>query len=192
MTYSSIGNTAVLVLGMHRSGTSALTGVLKRLGVDLGSNLGAPQPDNPTGFFEHMDIVQLHDEILMTLGTSWDDPRSLPDGWLHDPRIGAFRDQLVSIIRRDFSRSRLWGIKDPRLCRLLPLWLELFDELNIHAKAILIARDPSEVSASLQKRNATDYEQATMLWLSYVLSSERHSRNLTRTIVLYDDLLSNW
>jgi hypothetical protein len=177
---------------MHRSGTSALTGVLGRVGVELGPHLGSPLPDNPTGFFEHTGIVGVHEELLAALGTAWDDPRSLPPGWHREPGIAQFREQLAAIIVRDFSASRVWGVKDPRLCRTLPLWLDVLAELNVDAKAVLVGREPGAVSASLRKRNAIDIEQGTMLWLSYVLSAELHSRGLARTVVLYDDLLADW
>jgi hypothetical protein len=192
MTYASIRNTAVLVLGMHRSGTSSVAGVLRRLGVDLGSNLMSAQADNPTGFFEHNDVVRLHEQIFRIFGTTWDDPCCLPAGWEADPRLAPVRKCLVDIIVRDFARCSLWGLKDPRLCRLLPLWLDLFDQLEIEAKVVLVIRDPAHVSASLYERNRIGAEQASMLWLSHVLSSERYSRSLARMVIVYDDLLSNW
>jgi hypothetical protein len=149
-------------------------------------------PDNPTGFFEHTDVVGVHEELLAVLGTAWDDPRSLPPNWHRQPAIAPFRDKLVAIIARDFAASRLWGVKDPRLCRTLPLWLDVLAKLNVDAKAILVARDPAAVAASLRKRNFIDAEQSTLLWLSYMLSAEEHTRGLARTVVLYDDLLANW
>jgi hypothetical protein len=192
ITQQRLGNTAILVLGMHRSGTSAVTGVLSHVGVELGPHLGSPLPDNPKGFFEHTDVVGVHEELLAALGTAWDDPRSLPPGWHRDPAVAPFRAKLAAVVVRDFAASRLWAVKDPRLCRTLPLWLDVLAELEVEVKAVLVGRDPGSVAASLRVRNAIDTEQSTMLWLSYVLGSEVNSRSLPRTIVLYDDLLANW
>src|ERR1700690_93442 len=75
------GSTALVVLGMHRSGTSALTGMLHHLGVALGSRLMAASPDNPRGYWEHSDIVATHERLMAALGWGWDDIRSLPAGF---------------------------------------------------------------------------------------------------------------
>src|SRR5580700_8927125 len=75
------GSTALVVLGMHRSGTSALTGMLHHLGVALGSRLMAATPDNPRGYWEHSDIVAVHERLMTALGWGWDDIRSLPAGF---------------------------------------------------------------------------------------------------------------
>ena len=66
---------AVIVLGMHRSGTSALAGMLSLLGIQFGRSLFPPQADNPRGYWEHREIVDLDDRMLMALGSSWDDMR---------------------------------------------------------------------------------------------------------------------
>src|ERR1700722_9316263 len=75
------GSTALIVLGMHRSGTSALTGVLHHLGVALGERLMPTSPDNPRGYWEHNDIVDVDHRLMATFGRTWDDIRSLPAGF---------------------------------------------------------------------------------------------------------------
>jgi len=67
---------------MHRSGTSALTGLLDQLGIDLGDRLLETQADNAKGFFENKFVVQTNDAILEALGSSWDDTFPLPRDWL--------------------------------------------------------------------------------------------------------------
>ncbi|MGH8414804.1 MAG: glycosyltransferase, partial [Gammaproteobacteria bacterium] len=192
MTSKKLNNTAIVVLGMHRSGTSAVAGMLNALGMDLGSDLMAPAADNPRGFYEHNGITNLHDELLISLGSSWDDPRNLPENWLRDPRIADFSTRITTLLLREFSNRPLWGVKDPRLCRLLPLWLPLLRELNVTVKVLLVARSPASVHASLSARNNVPMEQTMALWLSHNLSAERNTRRLTRTIVIYDEVLSDW
>src|SRR5215472_599841 len=75
------GSTALVVLGMHRSGTSALTGMLHHLGVTLGENLMPATIDNPRGYWEHADIVKVHERLMASLGWDWHDVRSLPPGF---------------------------------------------------------------------------------------------------------------
>src|ERR1700677_613707 len=77
------GSTALVVLGMHRSGTSALTGMLHHLGVVLGEHLMPATADNPRGYWEHADIVKAHERLMAALGWGWDDIRSLPSGFEH-------------------------------------------------------------------------------------------------------------
>jgi len=184
--------TAVLVLGMHRSGTSAAAGVLQRVGVELGHELMAPLPENPKGFFEHTGIVNLHDEVLSLFDARWDDPRSLPEWWERDPRLAPLRQRLRATLRQSFAGAPLWGVKDPRLCRLLPFWIPVLRELDVSAKAVLVVRDPVQVSESLRRRNGLLPEHSSTLWLSHVLASELGTRELPRAVMLYEDLLRDW
>ena len=77
----ALKNRALIVLGMHRSGTSAFSGVLNLLGVDLGAHLLPASNTNQSGYWEHEEIVAVHDRLLMALGSSWDDPSPLPPNW---------------------------------------------------------------------------------------------------------------
>ena len=138
---------ALLVLGMHRSGTSALTRILNLLGAEIGDDLLPAHPDNPAGFWESRDIVLLHDEILATLGSSWDDPRPIPDTAFERDGIRPHRERLRELLERDFGRSRCFVVKDPRLCRLLPLWLPLLEEMGVRAGCVLAGRHPDEAQA---------------------------------------------
>jgi hypothetical protein len=185
-------NTVLLVLGMHRSGTSSVTGVLDRLGVTVGDNLLPPGDDNPKGFFENRDVVYLHDDMLKAMESGWDDPRPLPAGWETSDKIQGFRHRLIEIIQRDYGGKSLWAIKDPRLCRLLPLWLGILRDLNISAKALVVVRDPNDVIESLKIRNELTADQAAMLWLSHYAAAEADTRHLLRSVIFYDDLLADW
>jgi len=185
-------STAILVLGMHRSGTSAAAGWLQALGVSFGSYFTAEDPTQPKGYFEHPEILAIHEELMATFNSSWDDPRPLPKAWEHDHRVAFFRAQLVEIIRRDLATQPLWGAKDPRLCRLLPLWLAILDELCVAVRAICVLRHPAEVAGSLENRNQFSPDRSGLLWLRYVLEAEQHSRSVPRITVRYPDLLRDW
>ncbi len=182
-------STAILVLGMHRSGTSATAGWLETLGVNLGPYLMAEDPTQPKGYFEHAEIVRIHEELMAAFGSSWDDPRPLPEGWEHDHRVRFFRKQLMEIIQRDLMTEPLWGAKDPRLCRLLPIWLGMLEELGVPVRAISVLRHPAEVAESLALRNGFSPDKSGLLWLRHVLEAERHSRAIPRITIRYGDLL---
>ncbi|NNE44515.1 MAG: hypothetical protein HKN12_09915, partial [Gemmatimonadetes bacterium] len=186
-------STAVLVLGMHRSGTSALTRILNLLGVELGGSLmRAAAGNNSTGFWEHQDLVDLHDELLEHVGSRWDDPRPLdPDRLLADD-TRPIRDRMLAVVQRDFSDQPLWGLKDPRLCRLLPVWKELLDRAGCDVRYVLTARHPAEVAASLERRDGFPAALSHLLWMEHCLAAERETRGAKRVFVTYDDLMADW
>jgi GT2 family glycosyltransferase len=179
---------AILVLGMHRSGTSALTRVLNLLGVELGTNILAPKPDNKTGFWEDSDIVQFNDDLFARMGRGWDDLRELPFEKVNQESLV----EIDSILSQSYNDKKLWVLKDPRLCRLLPLYLQVFKQKEILPKAVIIIRSPIEVATSLQKRNGISIEYGLLLWLRHVLEAERNSRGMARVWVSYDALMNNW
>jgi GT2 family glycosyltransferase len=183
------GSTAVIVLGMHRSGTSALAGTLRRLGVDLGDCLMRASPDNPRGYWEHREIVAANHGIMAKLGWAWDDIRPLPAGWEGGEVALGSGLELSAILERDFAAASLWGLKDPRLCRLLPLWTALFAQLEVRPHFILALRHPLDAAASLAARDRLSAARAGLLWLRHILEAERHTRGYPRTIVHYEDLV---
>lgn len=186
-------NIALLVLGMHRSGTSALTGALSLAGANPGPSLmPAVAEVNPKGFWEHQEIVAIHENLLAALNSGWDDERPLPDGWWDSQKVLPFRSELLAILRRDFSASPLWLLKDPRLCRLLPLWRALLGELGIAPCFVICLRHPGEVAMSLERRDGIPAERACLLWLEHLVESERDTRDLPRIAVTYEQLLSDW
>ncbi len=191
-TVHSLENRAVLVLGMHRSGTSMTAGVLSHLSVAFGPTLLAPNENNPKGYFEHYDIIRLHDELLAGLNSRWDDPRPLPADWIERPQIVPFAERLRQIIQSDFSGHPLWGFKDPKLCRLLPLWLPLLERLGVRTHCLLVVRHPAEVARSLKDREAMDPNYAGTLWLQHLLLAEAATRRHPRLLVDYSRLVGDW
>lgn len=190
---NKLNSQCILVLGMHRSGTSALTGVLSHLGVDTGPCLmPAHETVNPRGFWEHAEIVSIHDELLEFMDSSWDDVRTFPSDWWKNPGIATFRKALVQVIHRDFSHSPVWAVKDPRMCRLLPLWLDILAEIGVRPLIILNLRDPYSVAQSLEKRDGFSNVKAHLLWMQYFLDAEFWSQGYPKIVVTYQQLLNDW
>lgn len=183
---------ALLVLGMHRSGTSAVTRVLNLAGAALGTHLMPPAADNPTGFWEHADVVATHETLLHALDRDWDDPRPLPHGWLYSDAAARARERLQAIVISEFSESPLWVIKDPRLCLMVPLWLDVLRRQNVNASFIFVSRDPAETAASLRMRDDQATGAAELLWMRYLLDAERDTRGQQRCLVTYEELLRDW
>lgn len=182
---------AILVLGMHRSGTSAVTGALRLAGVDLGTDLMRPAADNPKGFWEHAGVVAIHERLLESLERSWNDPRPLPEGWLQTPAAIEAAAALETLLREEFAGSPLWAVKDPRMCRLLPLWWPVLQRLGVEPVALFVLRHPQEVASSLQVRNQWPQGLSRLLWVQHLLEAEESTRHVPRALLKYDALLQD-
>ena len=183
---------ALVVLGMHRSGTSAVAGCLQRLGVDLGPRLMPATAANRKGYYEHIDVVNLHDRLLMSLGVGWDTITPWPERWWEDERTARFRVELLGLLRRDFGPAVLWGIKDPRMCRLLRWWRSLWAELATEPVFLIVVRDPRQVAASLQRRDGISQTKSYVLWWHYMLAAERETRGQSRFFLDFTDFGETW
>lgn len=191
---STESSRAICVLGMHRSGTSAVTRIFNLLGVYLGKqqDIMPPAPDNPEGFWEHSKIVDIHDHILQTLGYSWDTTLPLPHKWWKYPEVKPLKEKLTRLILEEFSDCKLWGWKDPRTCILLPLWREILSELNIDLSFVIVTRNPLEVADSLTKRNGFPAVKGWAMWFLYTVNALYWSHGYERAFVSYEDLVQDW
>lgn len=184
-------STAILVIGMHRSGTSATAGALALAGVTLGRTLLAPGADNPKGYFEHERAVAINERLLARLGSRWDDVRALPPGWFDGEPAQEALAAIDALIAGEFSEAPLWALKDPRLCRLLPVWLEALRRRDVRAVALFVARDPTEIAASIRARNGWAPALGELLWLRHMIEAEAATRDLPRTAIAYESLLAD-
>ena len=191
MKRPSATRTAVLVAGMHRSGTSALTRVLNIVGCDLPRTLVRPKRGNVLGFWESQTITNLNEEILASAHSFWEDWRPFRRSWYSYPPSEAFQHRARQLIRDEFGDSRLFVLKDPRLCRLMPFWLQAFDALSVQVHVISPIRSPFDVASSLHARNHIDPFSGLLIWLRYVLDAECASRSLVRSYLRYEHLLSD-
>ena len=182
----------VLVLGMHRSGTSALTRLLALHGIALGDALLPAAADNPTGFWEHREVVALHERLLAALGRAWDDPRALPSDWLEHPAAREAQAGIGALLDREFAGHPAWAVKDPRLCRFVPLWRRAMAERGIDAVAVFALRHADEVAASLEARDGLPRGVGHLLWARYLLDALAGSEGMARHAIRYDALLADW
>ncbi|TDK29987.1 sulfotransferase [Luteimonas terrae] len=179
----------ILVAGMHRSGTSAITGCLESLGVALGTGLLPPGSDNPKGYFESERAVRIDDALLAGLDRRWDDARALPAGWTETAVATSALAEIAALLQDEFPAEPVFAIKDPRLSRLLPVWLDALRRTGSTPRVVLVVRHPSEVAASIQKRNGWSPAVSELLWLRHMLAAERDSRGVRRVAVTYDQLI---
>jgi len=183
---------ALLVTGMHRSATSSLMRVCNLLGVRLPGDQMPPDQDNPQGYWEPTEVVNAHELLLADLGRSWHDPRPLPPGWLETNAAERWRARILEVIAPDCKGVAVWGLKDPRLCRLLPLWIQIIERLGSKPYILHLFRHPDQVAASLRNRDSYPVDTPYALWLRYVMDMERDSRPYPRAFISYDALLADW
>ncbi|MDP9141144.1 MAG: sulfotransferase [Pseudomonadota bacterium] len=150
-----VAHSPILVLGMHRSGTSCLAGSLQEAGLFLG-DVNTQARFNARGNRESRSIMDLHDQILADNGGSWDAP-PVSATWSDAHR--ARRDDLIDT----FPEEVTWGFKDPRCLLAMDGWLEVLPDL----RAIGTFRHPMAVAASLTSRNGFSTEKGLMIWLAY-------------------------
>jgi hypothetical protein len=181
----------IFVLGMHRSGTSVLAGCLHILGVNLGESLMGPNKNNPIGYWENNDIVAVHDILFNKLGVGWDMVGSMPDGWLDSNAASSARKSIKKLLDYHYGKKGLWAIKDPRMCRLMPLWLPILDEMDQQPGFLLTLRHPIEVAKSLGKRDGFGIRKGLLLWLAHNRDAFAACRGRKYSITSYDQLLTD-
>lgn len=182
---------AILVAGMHRSGTSAFARAIALCGAELPARLIEAHPDvNEAGFWEPREIVALHDEALAASGGSWSSLNPVPQAWFGSEAARRLQERLADLIVAEYGDAPLIVVKDPRLCRLLKLWRPVLDRLGIDAAAVIPLRNPQETAASLAAREGFGEAKSLLLWLTYLLDAERDTRAMTRVFVTFDQLLA--
>jgi hypothetical protein len=192
MTDAAAPRPALLVLGMHRSGTSALTRVLALHGIGLPAEEMPAAPDNPLGFWEPPGVQRFDDRLLARLDRAWDDPRPVPLEDLPPTERAAFEEEALAILAAEFPGAAPFVLKEPRMARLLPFWRPVLARAGVAPRAVLPVRNPLEIMESLARRNEVPSETALLLWLGHVLAAERETRDLPRVVLAYDDLLADW
>jgi hypothetical protein len=184
--------TAILVLGMHRSGTSSFARVMNLLGADLPNDLMLAGVGNDKGHWESKAIVAFNERLLATAGSRWNDWLPIDDAWRQSAVYPDFFVHAQELLRSEYDTSPLFVLKDPRICRLAPFWLEVIESLDIRPAIVLPQRNPLEVSASLAARNASQAGAGLLLWLRHVLEAERATRGRARQFFGFEQLLDDW
>ncbi len=180
------------ILGMHRSGTSALARVLNILGAKLPATLNLADSGNDTGYWESDPLIQYNDTLLKELGSAWYDWQALD--WSRVPmrRRAEIKAEVAAVLSAEFGTSSMIVVKEPRLCRLAPVFLDATDEAGYEPRCIMPIRSPLEVVQSLARRDRMSRGQAALLWLRHTLDAELATRSRSRVITSYDDLLNDW
>jgi hypothetical protein len=159
----------VVVVGMHRSGTSLCAHLLQTMGVNMADDAGA-SPNNRKGHWERPRINDLNDRIFTRFGRGWNEAAhilALPEHWLDDATVKAVKGELIGVLASGMSRPGLYGFKDPRTARLLPVWREVFAAVGAVPRFVFCIRNPAQVARSVHARDRMARDQAEYRWLMY-------------------------
>jgi hypothetical protein len=181
----------VVVLGMHRAGTSALARGLKALGVELGDRMMAPSAtENPTGYWEDLDIYELNMSMMKALGRDWHSLHATTSTDVEYLKRGGYMLRASELLRSKTQDTRTFGFKDPRLAVLLPFWKEVFSARLYEVAYLIAVRNPLSVTRSLATRNALASEKSYYLWLEHMLPSLEMKAGARRIVMDYDCLMA--
>jgi hypothetical protein len=179
----------IVVLGMHRSGTSLVTEVIAALGSHAGGTADHTPPDmfNPTGYWEHRTVVDIDVAMLDALSANWADNLAEVDVARLSPAQHAnFLSRAKTVIASLQGRGS-FVLKDPRMSLLFPLWREALGT----PVCVIAWRDPLAVARSLQTRDGQPLLVALATWEHYTRTLLRDTEGLPRLLISYEELLAD-
>lgn len=182
----------LLILGMHRSGTSAFAKGMEALGGTLGTDLLPQAQDNPKGFFEDRELQNVNDKFLLSQGSHWDAIHVPTPSRVERTAITQYQSQIWQSLAKKISGNQCFIFKDPRMSRLWPFWLPLLRDRMVTVKTLWVLRHPLAVAQSLQQRDGIPLALGLLLW-------DLHNRDIAQslpywsqiTVSSYEALLSS-
>ena len=186
-TMQSDSRRVVVVLGAGRSGTSLMMQILVAMGMQVSKNLIPANISNPEGFFEDADIKEIHAGLISSLGSFAYIP--LLDDWMSSEPVKTALPTLKRALKVSLDASGgVFGLKDPRMNMLLPLWMRVFNQLSVVPRFVLAVRTPDHVVASMVRQYNDSPSVAELAWLTRSIEALEHT-GLDCFIAHYEDLL---
>lgn len=181
----------VVVLGMHRSGTSLLSAALECLGVEYGDRLIAPRSDNPKGFWEDEDIIALNDELYGVLGGFSSSLGFDEQLLLSMPQCAELQVRLAQLLEQRLQAHSVFGIKDPRMPRLMGVWAPILEAQSDAVDYVIPLRNPLSVAASLKARDGFPDAKCLLLWYEHMYRTLPFALSGRAIVIDYDDLIDS-
>jgi hypothetical protein len=174
----------IIVLGMFRSGTSMVAGILDRLGVAMGDQMYPESRANPLGYFEDKEFMDLNRRIVDDAGGSLNDPPPLEKILYLQ---GKYRPAIQNMLR---DNPPVWGWKDP----VTALTIHLYADYLVHPYIIVCSRNPEDVALSYSKMVGLSISEVKALRRTYNDSIDTFLSNypdIPRLHLQYEDVLND-
>lgn len=182
----------VVILGMYRSGTSAIARGIQVLSLHLGDNLMGPITGyNDKGFWEDNDIYKFNESLLSKLYSSWHSLSQLDVGKLLSAELYLERKEACKLLARKISNAGTFAFKDPRIAILLPFWQQIFGILNLDANYIIVNRNPLQIAESLLKLDGFQHMKSFILWAKHIMAAIRYTQHQRRVFVACDAMFES-
>lgn len=172
----------IIILGTHRSGASALTKVLQKCGVYLGTTR-PPESSSKKENFENLKLYNFNISMLAKYNFTWSDLVHHIDFSNDDV------ERLKSLILEEFDGKGVFAIKEPTMIYLFPLYAKALNELDIKINFLLLYRNPLEVAAALNLKDGFSKDKGVFIWTYNFLLAEKYSREYKRGLVRFDELV---
>lgn len=180
----------IIILGMHRSGTSSVTRLVNMMGAYVGadSDMVVANPENPKGFWERNDVISINNQLLQAQTCQW----FHLDGWTANDASTPLKasdeiDTQIDTLLTNLNTHKHCVIKDPRMCHTLPYWIEHLDNPFF----VLVHRDPMEIATSLHTRNGYSMEHGIALWDYAATGMLNAVQPHAHTFINYADLMQD-
>ncbi|MBU1624478.1 MAG: hypothetical protein KJ850_05450, partial [Gammaproteobacteria bacterium] len=146
--------------------------------------------NNEKGFFEDTEISALNSELLSSIGQDWHTLALVPTEEFLQSKYAECHQRAKELLRSRLAQAESFGMKDPRMCRLLPFWQKVFAELGLKDAYVIATRNPLSVAQSLKARDNLPPEKSHYLWLEHILPSVLLTQGKPRVLVDYDRLMA--
>lgn len=181
----------IIILGMHRAGTSAFTRSLQVLGVRLGDRFCDPREDNPKGFWEDQDLMDLNVEIFEALGMEWNRLTPLTEEEVATLGKRGFLEKAHRLLHKKLEGGGIMALKHPGTAKIFPFWKEALARSGYEADYLLTVRHPLSVAKSLERRDGMPKLYGTLMWLAHVIPSLFVPAGSRALVTDYDRLMSD-
>jgi hypothetical protein len=176
----------ILVLGMHRSGTSLVAQLISKWGAFMGADLMPATSFNPEGYWEYQPLVEFHEKMLNESGSSWYAPVNIPPT---DELIKTYGTEARQLVEKMDQSGKDWCWKDPRIPLFLDFWKAILEERKVIS--VVAYRHPFKIASSLSKRDIMPAGVSTALWEIYSCNIFQYINHKNSLVVDYDQILAS-
>ena len=175
----------IFIIGMHRAGTSMIAGILRACGLDLGNVYLEGDDNNPKGYFEDRQFIQINQNILFQNKGDWNIP---PEHIWFYPDL---KEEMLEFLNQ-WDSEKIVCLKDPRTCLTLPLWHKIISPESI--RAIISIRPISAIAKSLKKRDGISIQDGKKLTKFYIQSAfmSLYRLNIPFISASYNNFFRDW